>query len=204
MISHGVEQEFFQSREYSHNPKRLLYVGGWEWRKGIRYLIEAFIRVAQSFEEVTFSLVGVGQSQNNVLQAFPAYLRKRIRVIPHVSAEEMPKVYASCDIFVFPSLFEGDPLVLAEAMASGMAIVTTRAYGGMQDKIEDGISGFLVNPRDTQTLVDRITTLLNDPLLYARLGQEAQRRARQFIWSNIAAQTLQAYERLLNNQNKAR
>lgn len=146
VIPNGVAQEFFYNRDYNHKPKSLLFVGGWEWRKGIRYLIEAFIRVAQSFEEVTLSLVGVGQSQNNVLQAFPAYLRKRIRVIPHVSAEEMPKVYASCDIFVFPSLFEGGPLVLAEAMASGMAIVTTKAYG-MQDRIGDGISGFLVTPR---------------------------------------------------------
>lgn len=197
MISLGVAQEFFWSREYIHNPKRLLYVGGWERRKGIRYLIEAFIRVAQSFEEVTLSLGGLGQSQNDAIQAFPPHLRKRIQVIPYVSAEEMPLVYARHDIFVFPSLFEGGPLVLAEAMASGMAIVTTRAYG-MQDKIEDGVSGFLVSPRDTETLVKRIVTLLNDPALCSRLGKEAQRRAREITWHNIARQTLQAYERLLN------
>jgi len=203
MISHGVAQEFFQSRNYNCKPKSLLFVGGWQWIKGIRYLIEAFIRVAESIEEVTLSLVGVGQSESDVLQAFPNHLRKRIQVIPHVSAEEMPKVYASCDIFVFPSLFEAGPLVLPEAMASGMAIVTTKAYG-MQDKIEDGVSGFLVSPRDTETLAKRIITLLNDSALCARLGQEAQRKARELTWHNIISQTLQAYERLLNNQNRAR
>jgi len=204
MISHGVAQEFFQIREYTHNPKRLLYVGGWELKKGIRYLIEAFIRVAQSFEEVTLSLVGVGQSEACVLQAFPVHLRNRIRVIPHVSAEEIPHVYACHDVFVFPSLFEGGPLVLVEAMASGMAIVTTRAYGGMQDKIEDGVSGFLVAPRDTETLVKRIITLLNDSSLCARFGKEVQRKARELTWHNIVSQTIQVYERLLNNQNRTR
>lgn len=198
MIPQGVAQEFFQSRDYNHKPKSLLFLGGWQWIKGIRYLIEAFTQVAESNEEVTLSLVGVGQSRDNVIQVFPPHLRKRIQVIPYVSAEQIPNVYACHDIFVFPSLFEGGPLVIPEAMASGMAIVATKAYG-IQDKIEDGVSGFLVSPRDTETLVKRIITLLNDSALCARFGQEAQRKARGLIWDNIAGQTLKAYERLLNN-----
>ncbi len=201
VIPNGVAQEFFYSRDYNHKPKSLLFVGGWERRKGIRYLVEAFGRVAEFFEEVTLSLVGVGQSEADILKVFPPHLRKRIWVIPYVSAEGMPKVYTSCDIFVFPSLFESMSLVIPEAMASGMAIVTTKACG-MQDVIKDNVSGFLVPPRDTETLANRIIALLNDSALCARLGQEAQRKAGEIVWHNIARQTIQAYERLLNIQNR--
>ncbi len=197
VVPSGVSQEFFHFREYDREPTKLLYLGGWECRKGIRYLVEAFTAVAQEFGDVTLSIVGTGQVQADVAHAFPQSVRGRIRVIPRVAAEDVPKVYATHDIFVLPTLFEGLPLVIPEAMGSGMPIVTTRACG-MQDIIEDGVTGFLVPPRDSETLAKSVRVLLKDPLLCAKLGNAAQQKAKEITWDKIAKQTLEVYERLLN------
>jgi glycosyltransferase involved in cell wall biosynthesis len=196
-IPHGVGEEFFIERDYSCAPTRLLFFGGWEWRKGTRYLVEAFSRIAEEHPSVTLSLVGTWGEEIAVKNSFPTKLHDRIRVILRVAAEDVPEVYAKHDIFIFPSLFEGMPLVVPEAMASGMPIVTTRACG-MQDIVEDGVTGLLVPPRDSEALVRQISMLLSNPMLCERLGRAAQEKARGITWDRIAWQTIQVYDRLLN------
>lgn len=199
VVPHGVSEAFFGPRDYRRAPKRLLFLGGWEWRKGRRYLVEAFSRVAEKYPEVTLSLVGTGDSEADVKRLFPSSLHRKIRVISRVESEAVPEVYAQHDIFVFPSLFEGMPLVVPEAMASGMPVVTTQTCG-MQDIVEDGITGFLVPPRDSTQLAERIRALLDDPQLCERLGTAARDRARGLLWDRIAHQTALIYENLLSKR----
>lgn len=195
-IPNGVGEEFFIERHYRCPPAALLFLGGWEWRKGTRYLVEGFSQIARDYPHVTLSLVGTGSSEEGIKSSFPAHLRDRLRIIPRVAAEELPSIYAQHDIFVFPSLFESMSLVVPEAMASGMPVVTTRACG-MQDIVEDGVSGLLVPPRNPALLAKQIAALLNDPRLCERLGRAAQQKAREITWNCIARQTLAVYERLL-------
>ncbi len=196
-IPNGVGNEFFFRRDYNHAPTRLLFFGGWEWRKGTRYLVEAFSKVARAHPDVTLSLVGTGDGEEIVKNAFSPDHHNRIRIIPRVASENVPDIYAEHDIFVFPSLFESMSLVVPEAMASGMPVVTTKACG-MKDIIEDGVTGLLVPPRDADALAKQITTLLNDPVLCEQLGQAAQERAKEITWDRIARQMLKVYERLLD------
>lgn len=195
VIPNGVSDEFFTPRAYRRAPNALLFLGGWEWRKGIRYLAQAFCRIAERRPDVTLSLAGTGEGDPIVKRAFPAELHPRIRVIPAVPPQELPAVYATHDIFLFPSLFEGMPLVVPEAMASGMPVVTTRACG-MQDIVEDGVSGFLVPPRDADTFTERVERLLGDGNLCQRLGQAAQRAAREITWDRAAERLLAVCEEL--------
>ncbi len=196
VIPNGVAEEFFIKRDYSRAPTRLLFLGGWEWRKGTRYLIEAFSKIAAGYPDVTLSIVGTGMGEAAVKEMFPMNLHPRIRVVPRVAAEDVPGVYAEHDVFVFPSLFESMSLVVPEAMASGMPIVTTRTCG-MQDIIEDGVTGLLVPPRDSEALTKSVEILLNDPLLCAKLGKAAQQKAKEITWDKIARETVGAYEKLL-------
>jgi glycosyltransferase involved in cell wall biosynthesis len=203
VIPNGVAKEFFIERDYGRPMKKLLFLGGWEWRKGTRYLVEAFSRVAVEDSEVTLSLVGTGMGEEAVKTSFPVNLHDRVHVVPRVAAQDVPGVYAEHDLFVFPSMFESMSLVVPEAMASGMPIVTTRTCG-MQDIIDDGVTGFLVPPRDSEALATSMQILLNDPLLCAKLGQAAQKKAKEITWDKIARQTLQVYERLLRGSGNAR
>lgn len=198
VIPNGVDPIFFQQHEYGAAPKRLLYLGGWEWRKGIRYLVEAFSIVARRFPDVRLSAVGTGDAA--VLDAFPLEIRNRVDVIPKVSAEEVPGVYASHDLFILPTLFESIPLVIPEAMAAGLPIVATRVCG-IPDVLENGREALLVAPRDSGELAGAIGRLIQEASLREGLGCAAQQRARSLTWDRIAEQTLEVYHRLLSGSS---
>ena len=182
-IPNGVGRNFFIDRDYSRPVRKLLYVGGWEWRKGIRYLIEAFSRLAEKYPDLRLSIAGISKQDGDVRRVFPENLRCRIDIFLEVT----PQMYADHDLFVFPSLFESMSLVVPEAMASGMPVVTTRACG-MQDIVEDQVSGFLIPPRNTDLLVQRISDLINDSRLCERLGKAAREKAKELEWGRIAPQ----------------
>jgi len=99
----------------------------------------------------------------------------------------MPSVYASHDIFVFPSLVEGMPLTLLEAMASGMPVVTTTS-SGMQDVVENDFNGLLVPPANTSELARAVSKLCGSVELRCRLGHEAQNTMRRYTWPRITEQ----------------
>lgn len=195
-VPNGVSEEFFVERDYRRPIRNLLYLGGWEWRKGIRYLAEAFERIARERPGTTLTLAGTGEGDLQVKRLFDPSLHQSLRVIPHVSSEELPRMYAEHDLFVFPSLFESMSLVVPEAMASGLPVVTTRTCG-MQDIVEDGVSGLLVPVRDPNTLAEAVFRLLRDPALGERLGRAAREKARQLTWDRIAEKMLAVYGKVL-------
>jgi glycosyltransferase involved in cell wall biosynthesis len=108
-----------------------------------------------------------------------------LAVRPFVSRDDMPALYASHDIFVLPSLVEGMPLVLLEAMASGLAVVTTES-SGMTDLVEDGHDGLLTIPGDATSLVTAMTKLCENPQLRRQMGNAAQEKMRRFSWTRFA------------------
>ena len=95
---------------------------------------------------------------------------------------------------MFPSLFEGLPIVLLEAMASGMAVVTTETCG-MKDVIEDGHNGLLVKPAHTGDLVAALERLIATPELGTRLGQAARESARRYTWVRVGEQLEEVFTR---------
>jgi glycosyltransferase involved in cell wall biosynthesis len=184
-VPNGVEQEFFAGRTYvPRSPLRLLYVGTWLDRKGIYYLAESFCLLARESSALEMTIAGAGRSEQEVKASFAPEMRDRVSVLPFVPRHAMPSLYADHDIFVFPSLVEGMPLTLLEAMASGMPVVTTLS-GGMGDVVEDGFNGLLVPPADSQELVAALRDLCGNAELRCRLGHEAQNTMRRYTWDHV-------------------
>ena len=103
-------------------------------------------------------------------------------------------MYAACDIFVLPSLAEGDPLVTLEAMASGKPVIGTRV-GGIPRQIRDGWNGFLVDPADERQLADRIRYLIDNPDERQIMGANSRRHAQdQFDWKHVAERLSLIYQ----------
>lgn len=187
-VPNGVEESFFTPREYSEkNGARLLYVGSWLNRKGIYYLVDAFATVAQTSHGISLTVAGCQAGSEEVKNHFPPECHARLCVLPFVKRGEMVKLYSSHDIFVFPSLMEGMPLTLLEAMASGMPVVTTWS-SGMADVVDDGQNGLLVPPADAPALAKSIERLASSADLQKRLGRKAQETMRRYTWQNIANQ----------------
>jgi len=97
---------------------------------------------------------------------------------------------------VLPSLMEGMPLVLLEAMASGMPVVTTES-SGMTDLVEDLHDGVFVIPGDSESLSAAIVRLCRDPELRLRLGSAAQEKMKRYTWQHAAKRTEKVFYRAM-------
>ena len=188
LIPHGVDPRFFRQREYgSDSPLRLLYVGTWLEQRGTRYLTEAFATLAQKLPNIRMTVVGCLGPAEPVQNSFAAAVRQQVQVIPFVPAAQMPETYLEHDIFVFPSFFEGLPLVLLEAMATGMPVVTTETCG-MMDVVKNEWNGVLIHPGDANAIVEAVMQLSQSRDLRIRLGQAAQQTMSEYTWEKIARQ----------------
>ena len=90
-------------------------------------------------------------------------------------------------MFVFPSLLEGMGLVVLEAMASGLPVITTP--NGPGDLVRDGVDGFVVPIRDVDAIVEKLEYLRAHPEDRLRMGQNARERAKEFTWEQYRATT---------------
>jgi glycosyltransferase involved in cell wall biosynthesis len=200
-VPNGVEDRFLVQREYVPGPSlRLLFVGTWLDHKGVYYLRDAFEILATKSPAVRLTIAGCLADTKCVKSLFSPSLHERIDVIPFVDAAQMPQIYSDHDIFVFPSLMEGLPLVLLEAMATGMPVVTTETCG-MMDIVKDEVNGLLVPPADTAALVEAIMRLGELVDLRQRLGQAAQGTMRHYTWDRIAQRVEKIFALAIQNGN---
>lgn len=181
-IPNGVGQEFFHRRAWSDTREpKLLFVGTWIDHKGIYALGEAFEQLLALAPRVQLTIAGCAETEETVGHYFSPAAQSSINVRPFISRAEMPELYARHDIFVLPSLVEGMPLVLLEAMASGLAVVTTES-SGMTDLVEDGHDGLLTIPGDADSLAVALSALCGNSQLRHKLGCAAQEKMKRFTW----------------------
>jgi glycosyltransferase involved in cell wall biosynthesis len=184
-VPNGADERFFTTREYERSETiRLLYVGTWLDRKGIYYLADAFQSLIRRRLSIELTIAGCLCEEQEVKRFFTPDSWSKVRVLPFVKRESMPEIYANHDVFVFPSLMEGMPLVLLEAMASGMPVVTTEICG-MADVVEHNVNGLLVPPANSERLVEATERLCESVELRSRIGREAQRTMRCYTWPHV-------------------
>jgi glycosyltransferase involved in cell wall biosynthesis len=197
-VPNGVERRFFVPRRYELQEKvRLLYAGTWLDQRGIFYLRDALRNLAPRIPTLTMTIAGAGAPPEEIVRFFGDDLAPRIFVRPVVPAERMPELYAEHDIFVFPSLMEGLPSVLLEAMAGGMPVITTETCG-MPDVIENDFNGLLVPPADAPALKQAILCLVNSEELRRRLGQAARESMHRYTWERAARQLEALFRHVLD------
>lgn len=190
-IPHGVSESFFVLPE----PRRegLLFIGDWNWRKGRRYLVRIFLSILEKKPDAEISILPHRNNEKDVLVSFPKNARGRIKVVRNLSLPELLKLYASSGVFLFPTIFEGFGLVILEAMAAAMPVITTDDFGwnGIITSWENGV---LISKRNVEGFSAAAIKLLGDDELRERIGQKARQTARNFLWKEIAAQTISCYE----------
>jgi glycosyltransferase involved in cell wall biosynthesis len=171
----------------------VLAVARLERQKGHRFLLEAAVRIPGA----TFALAGDGPARAE-LEACARELGVADRVVFLGRRSDVPRLLASCDVFVLPSLWEGLPLAALEAMAAGVPVVAT-AIGGTDEAVLDGTSGLLVPPADSATLAAAIRRVLDEPALAKRLGEAGRARVRErFSAEAMVAGVAGVYEEVLD------
>jgi glycosyltransferase involved in cell wall biosynthesis len=158
-------------------PLRVIFVGSLGQRKGLSYLFEACRRLGPRVE---VTIIGTLP-----LERCPALERelKAVRWIPSCPHAQVLQEMVSHDVFLFPSLFEGFGLVLLEAMAMGLPIITTAHTAG-PDLIAEGAEGFIVPIRSSEAIAERLELLAGDPQRLSAMSDAARKRAATFHWSD--------------------
>ncbi len=174
----------------ARNPgagRRVLFVGGWLDVKGRRLLPLLWSSVRAAVPDATLTLAGVHTYPAAVAAEFPDADRPSLTVIPSVrSDEELRSLYASHDALVVPSLSEGSPLTLLEALAAGLPVVAADV-GGVRDLVKDERDALLFRFLGAGEGARQLVRVLTDPALAARLGAAGLERSRALTWDGAAA-----------------
>lgn len=171
------------------------YVGKLVPRKGVDALVEAMGLLARRPAGAPLLVAGgVGELREGLQRrAAELGVAERVRFVGKIPHDEVGWWMAAGDVFVLPSLSEGLPTVVCEAMNCGRAVVAT-AVDGTPEIVRDGRTGLLVPPRDPAALADALGRVLDEPGLAARMGEEALRVGRElYTWDANARRMEELY-----------
>jgi glycosyltransferase involved in cell wall biosynthesis len=175
----------------------LLNLGREQPQKGQRFLIEAMSRIVESVPEAVLLIAGSPGLHSQVLRQNVADrgLRATVRFLGR--REDIPQLFGASDLFVFPSLYEGLGVSLLEAMAAGLAVITTDRPP-MSEVVDNGLTGVLVPPGDPTALAEAVLALAGDPSARQRMGEAARSVvAARFSIASTARQVEQLYSEVL-------
>lgn len=174
-----------------------LFVGRLRYYKGVDVLVQALARTP----EVQGVIVGAGPMEAQIRGLVRQLgLAERVHFAGHVADEDLPAFYQAGDLFVLPSVHRSESLgiVLLEAMASGLPVVSTELGTGTSYVNQDGITGLVVPPGDPDALAQAIQRLARHPRQRVAFGEAARRRIQEaFSLTQMLDQTERVYQEVL-------
>lgn len=190
ILPNGIDLKRFKNLEPKpHQGFIVITVARLEKVKGIEYLIKA-IDVLRS-NNIELLIIGDGSERKNLENLTRnLVLEKKVRFLGQIPNEKIPEYLVLADCFVLPSLREGFGIAVLEAQAAGLPVIGTKV-GGILDLIENGKTGLLVEPGDSQALASAIFKVYS--------GQRfARPNLEKYSWQNIAQKVYESYLRCRN------
>lgn len=181
------EEEF----EADEKTKVILTVAELHERKGLEYLIKAMPAILEKIPNTKLIIVGEGPQRQDIEKLIEKEgLAKNIKLLGY--RKSIPKIMASANLFVLPSVKEAFGLVILEAMAAWLPVLATKV-GGIPEIIEDGVNGFLIEPKDSDALAKKILELFNENFNFEGYIKNAQ----QILKENFDAKAMaKQYEKI--------
>jgi glycosyltransferase involved in cell wall biosynthesis len=129
--------------------------------KGFEELFQIYQRLVHSYPEVSLLIVGDGPDRSTYEKRAHALNLSNVHFAGFIQMEELPQFLALADVFVFPTLHDPFGAVLSEAMAAGLPVVSSIYAAATRDLVEDGVTGFCIDPKDIESSTATILTVLN-------------------------------------------
>jgi glycosyltransferase involved in cell wall biosynthesis len=198
VIPNPISQQFCKNGklEPEKDGHRVIAIGRLEEQKGFDMLLKAFAQCAQEHPGWTLKIIGDG-SEREQLRALAAALQIGDRVAWERAVKEPERELHRSDLFVLSSRYEGLPMVLLEAMACGLPVVSFDCPSGPREIIHDGEDGLLVPPNEIGALARAMSRLMSREDERKRLGESATRVVERFgldkvteIWSKLFEQVV--------------
>jgi teichuronic acid biosynthesis glycosyltransferase TuaC len=194
----GDSEAIREELNLKESTKIILYVGQLIPRKGLKYLIEAMPNILSEDKDTLFVFIGKGSQEKELKDLCQRNRIKNILFPGSVDLKSLLKWYSVADIFVLPSLSEGRPTVVYESMACEIAIVATDV-GGVAEQIKNGYNGFIVPPKDSKSLSEKISFLLKNDDLRLEMGKNGRKSIVKngWTWDNHAKNVIGIYKSCL-------
>lgn len=174
VVPNAVDTEFFRP-SIREEDRMIVWAGRFVPEKGLEYLVKAAGIVSSQRTDAIFALIGEGSMKPRIEALIEkARLSERFLLPGSLSRRELLKMLQRASVFAFPSLKEGMPYSLLEAMSCGKAIVASD-IPGISDVVTHGRDGLLVPPRDEKAIAQAISTLMHDRHLRTALGRNARK-----------------------------
>ena len=202
VIPNGVDLKLFDSTQVEKVPNQILYVGRLVEFKHVDWLIEAFAEVLKEVPDAKLKIVGGGPERGN-LEALVRRLGLQASVTftgVTPTYEAVTHYYKESEIFVLPSIVEGEAIVLKEAMAAGLPLIAMNIPGsGVLSLMRDGENGFLLESGRPELITEKLVQLLKDEKMRKRMGEAGRKFVEKFDWDVIADHTLEVYQKAVES-----
>jgi glycosyltransferase involved in cell wall biosynthesis len=192
----GVREDFIGlKKNYVAKGKiKLLFTGGFGFRKGAEYLLQALQFLEKEGVDFEMKVVGTYAQAKPLIDKYPLNSIEYVGFIPQ---DELKSYLSESDIYVFPSLCEGCASSGMEAMAAGLPVIATAESGF---PIEHGIDGLIIPSKNKQAIVEAILQLIASSSLRAQLGKKASSKiADSYGWDDYANKVYKIYKNMLND-----
>jgi glycosyltransferase involved in cell wall biosynthesis len=171
---------------------RFLFVGQLIPRKGLRELVAA-VDLARRHGDVSLTIAGAGPLRSELIRTVRSRgLEDSVTLVGHLEGRELELLYASHDVFAFPSLADSFGVVVVEAMRAGLPVIASRYAGATEDFVEDGVTGRVIDPLDPEQLLQAILEAASRPSWRLAAGERASKRATKESPADVARTFLDA------------
>ena len=200
LIPHGVDTTRFYPCDDVHpavsqNKFSLLFVGRLASRKGLSHAIECIAKLPIDVD-AELLIAGTGRHRERLEELAQSYgVSEQVRFLGYVPDDQLPILYSSADVFLFPSRYEGFGLVFLEAMACGTPVIGT-SVGGVPDIIQNGDSGYVVDHNSSE-MARRVAELARDSKQLAAMSDRAREIAGDNDWEYVAEQVENIYQTVI-------
>ena len=197
-VDDALVDEVTQGYDLPQDVPVFLFVGRMMWYKGLRIILDALAQLKKAGDSFRMVFVGSGGDRDEVI-AYAHELALDDRVFfdaPKYDRNVIRAWYCRADLFLFPSTFDTNGLVVREAAACALGSVLVRGSCAAED-VEDGVSGFFID-ENAASLADKLTELLHAPERMRRVGQTAQDTI-YISWEQSVARAAERYETVIDN-----
>jgi glycosyltransferase involved in cell wall biosynthesis len=202
IVPNGVDTEKFKPTDAKaarqqfglNNEPCVLFVGSLIPRKGLPFLVEAAKKIVKENAETKFLIVGEGPLKETLVNTLKtANLSGNFKFLGNLKEDALPAVYGCADVFVLPSIQEGQGIVLLEAQASGKPVVAFDV-GGVNEAVQNKQTGILVKRGSSAELADALLKILSDRSLREKMGSAGRKFVEEnFTWDICAQKMLKVY-----------
>ena len=199
IIPNGIDLEHFTAdvspfEEFCDGKQNILFVGRLEFRKGLNYLLKAYLQIKREVPNSRLIIVGPG---TRLRKRYEKWVRRNrledVVFVGYATYKDLPRYYKTADIFCAPATSrESFGIVLLEAMAVGKPVVATN-IDGYARVVTDGEDGLLVPPKNNKELARALLSLMSDEALRQQMGAKGKLKAREYSWEHVAQRVLDYY-----------